>query len=339
VKSITCFLQVIIGLGVVPLAGGTEPPTFATEVAPLIYAHCATCHHPGGPGPFSLDNFDRIKDRSRQIAEVVASGFMPPWPPDEKETPPLLGARFLAPADREMLIHWHDAGAPSGDLSNAPAPPSFPTGWQLGEPDLILKPDSAFQLPETGTDIYRNFVISVPLPQGRYVEALEFRPLNTRAIHHAVILFDQSGWARAEDARDEAPGYGSMNLSRIANPAKRFIGWTPGGRPHHAYPGTDWLLSPAYDLVLQLHLTPTGKTESIQPEIGIHFSDTPPARSSNFILLSDRTLDIPAGESAYWVKRSIPVPVDLTVLSVYPHAHYLAREMEIFAPLPDGTRQ
>jgi len=32
-------------------------PTFSRDVAPIIYAKCATCHHDGGEAPFSLATY------------------------------------------------------------------------------------------------------------------------------------------------------------------------------------------------------------------------------------------------------------------------------------------
>ena len=48
-------------------------------------------------------------------------------------------------------------------------------------------------------------------------------------------------------------------------------------------------------------------------------------------------IDIPAGQRDYAVSDTYVLPVDVDVRSVYPHAHYLAREMKGFATLPDGT--
>ena len=33
------------------------------------------------------------------------------------------------------------------------------------------------------------------------------------------------------------------------------------------------------------------------------------------------------------------VPVDVDVLGVYPHAHYLGKDLRAYATLPDGKRQ
>src|SRR5258705_2938223 len=46
--------------------------------------------------------------------------------------------------------------------------------------------------------------------------------------------------------------------------------------------------------------------------------------------------DIPVGEIAFVVSSSHVLPVPLDLLTVQPHAHYLARQVESTATLPDG---
>ena len=41
-----------------------SPPTFAADVAPIIYGHCMTCHRPGQAGPFPLTSFEEVKRRA-----------------------------------------------------------------------------------------------------------------------------------------------------------------------------------------------------------------------------------------------------------------------------------
>jgi Tfp pilus assembly protein PilF len=55
------------------------------------------------------------------------------------------------------------------------------------------------------------------------------------------------------------------------------------------------------------------------------------------IKLGSKTIDIPAGEPAYTVTDSYVLPADVDALTIYPHAHYLARDMKAAATLPDGT--
>jgi len=50
-------------------------------------------------------------------------------------------------------------------------------------------------------------------------------------------------------------------------------------------------------------------------------------------------IDIPAGANEYAVESSYKLPVDVEVLSVLPHMHYLGKEAHAWAELPDGTQR
>ena len=53
-----------------------QTPTFARDVAPILFEHCAPCHHPGGAGPFSLLSYSEARKRARQIAKVTSRRYM-----------------------------------------------------------------------------------------------------------------------------------------------------------------------------------------------------------------------------------------------------------------------
>ena len=112
------------------VAAPTVPaePTFAGHVAAIVYTHCAVCHHAGGPAPFTLTSHDDVRDHAAQIAEVTASGYMPPWLPRAGHGE-FVGARCLDEPTRATLARWAAQGAPAGDLSRAPAAPEFRAGW------------------------------------------------------------------------------------------------------------------------------------------------------------------------------------------------------------------
>ncbi len=44
---------------VVATAASTTAVTFNHDVAPIIFANCACCHHPGEAAPFSLLTYER----------------------------------------------------------------------------------------------------------------------------------------------------------------------------------------------------------------------------------------------------------------------------------------
>ncbi|MGD0631982.1 MAG: hypothetical protein ABR987_21840, partial [Terracidiphilus sp.] len=65
-----------------PATEPTVPETWSHDVAPVLYAHCTTCHHPGGAGPFSLLTYADARRWAPQILSVTQSRFMPPWLPE-----------------------------------------------------------------------------------------------------------------------------------------------------------------------------------------------------------------------------------------------------------------
>jgi hypothetical protein len=76
----------------------------------------------------------------------------------------------------------------------------------------------------------------------------------------------------------------------------------------------------AFPVVFNVHLRPSGKAE----RIGLYFTDTPRAKFAMLMELEhDGAIDIPSGERDYVVSDDFRTPLDLLVLAVYPHAHYL----------------
>ncbi len=315
-----------------PPAPTPDGPTFVHDVAPLVHRECASCHYDGGPGPFALVTYDDVSDHATQIVEVTQSGFMPPWLP---VAPRFAGERRLDRAERDLLARWVEAGAPRGE-GDPPAPPEHASGWQLGQPDLVLQLDEPFVVPPDGLDVYRNFVLHVPEGPPRFVRAVELRPGDPKVVHHAVLRVDSEGKARQQDEAEPGPGFDGMIFAGARMPGGRFIGWTPGKLPDRGSDDRSWRLVGGTDLVLQVHARPSGKPESIRPEIGLHFADRPPTKAALAMELSQSDIDIPPGAKDYRVRDRYTLPVDAWVLSVYPHAHYLGRRLEGVAEKPDG---
>ena len=313
--------------------------TFARDIAPIVHAHCAVCHHEGGAAPFGLVTYDEVRKRAGQIAAVTRSRYMPPWQP-EPGVAAWQGERRLSADQVAQLAQWAEEGAPAGDLARAPAPPSFPEGWALGEPDAVVPFPAPYLLRADGGDVFRNFVLPDAVPASRWVRGLEFRAAGTRAIHHAEIRVDETPGSRALDDADPVPGFEGMESESAHYPEGHFLNWVPGKLPAFEPAGRAWRLGAGDDLVVQLHLLPTGREERVAPLIGLHFADGPPTDVTPLNLrLASRAMDIPAGEAAYVIEDTYTLPVDVEVLSVMPHAHYLGKRMLAWATLPDGTKR
>ena len=320
-----------------PSIAAAQPPlTFNRDIAPIVWARCASCHRPGEIGPFSLLTYDDVRRHATQIAAVTARRIMPPWKPAAGKGE-FQNDRRLTDEELQSIQQWIASGAPAGDAADLPPMPNWADGWRLGSPDVIVRMPEAYTVPAEGSDVFRTFVLPIPGSAPRYVRAVEFQPGNARVVHHANLGVDRTRSSRQLDARDPAPGYeGSMERD-ARYPEGQLLGWTPGQAPHPVAPGTQWRLEPGSDLVIQLHLQPTGKPETVQATVGLFLTDIPPTRTPVGLRLGSETIEIPPGAPQYVVSDTYRLPVDAEIVAVQPHAHNLARRMEATASLPDGT--
>lgn len=307
--------------------------TFNRDVAPIVFANCSSCHRPGEAAPFSLLTFDDARRRAKQIADVTSRRFMPPWSPAEGHGE-FAGARRLSDREIQVFDDWAKAGAPKGETSDLPKAPTFAEGWKLGKPDLVLE-TPPYTLAAEGGDQFRNFVIPITATTPQWVESIELRPTNPRATHHARLGVDRSLESLRRDADDQLPGYEGMAWGQ--DPDGQLVTWVPGMVAHPAISGTAWRLYPRTCLVLHTHMQPTGKTESIQFQVGVYFAKQAPSQRPVMMRIGSRNIDIRPGDPKYVATDVYALPVDVDVHSILPHAHSLCREARVDAELPDGS--
>jgi tetratricopeptide (TPR) repeat protein len=326
---------------VITRATGQEDPAgraiaFTRDIAPLLFDRCVTCHHPDGDAPFSLLTYEEARSRASVIAAVTRSRFMPPWK-SEPGYGEFIGHRHLTDQEIDCIQQWVAAGAPKGDPRDLPPAPSWRANWQLGTPDLVVTFPEPFAVRAEGPDFSRTFVVSLPVEVTRYARGLEFRPGNARVVHHANIRIDRTPASRQLDEADPAPGYFGLLLPSAAFPDGHFLGWTPGQHAPLLPKELAWRVTPATDLVVEIHFVPSGKPEVVQPRVGLYFSSDPPTRTPAMLRLGRQDLEIPAGKKDYVSTDSFVLPVDVDVLALQPHAHYRARVVRGTATRPDGT--
>jgi tetratricopeptide (TPR) repeat protein len=276
---------------------------------------------------------------------------MPPWPP-QPGYGEFQDERRLTDKQIRLITNWVQHGAPEGDAFACPAPPVFSTKWKLGEPDLVLNTARPITLPAGGPDVFWNFTFKPDIKRTRYVRAIEIRPggetekaqsaSGARLIHHANILVDRMGSAQRLEASPGA-GFPGMELPLDRNPLdpeSHFLFWKPGTMPRSEPDGLAWRLDPGNVLVLNTHMQPSGKPDVVKPSIGLYFTDKSPSLHPVLLELEhDGVLNIPAGARDFLVSDDFKLPMDLDVLAVYPHAHYLGKLIEAYATLPDGSRK
>ncbi len=346
VRALAALVLSGAGVAVAGLAADA-PPTFAKDVAPIIFSNCSSCHRPGEVGPFSLLTYEEVRKRSTMIERVVSRRLMPPWQPVEGHGE-FADELTLSVSEVETITAWVDGGCPQGDPKQTPALPKFTQGWQLGEPDLVVKMPKGYDVAAGGPDIYRNFLVPLGFKEDRYLTAIEVRPSARAVLHHVLFFLDETGEARQIDGKDGKPGFrrmvGGGDNQLLGADTAGLGGWAVGGMPRHLPQGLARRVPKGADLVLQSHLHPSGKAETEQTVLGLHFAKEPPARTMATLQLPplfgvSAGLDIPAGEAAFKLRDSFELPVDAEAVMVGGHAHLLCTTMQVWVTRPQSERE
>ena len=319
---------------------GLDAVTYNRHIAPLLEANCVECHRTGGIAPFSLAGYDDAKRWHRMVSFMTGERLMPPWRA-VSGFGAFRDARRLSDRQIALLASWSENGAPRGDGEDTmPASVRSSSKWRLGEPDLVLSMPEPFAVPADGEDIYRYFVIPTGFVDDKVVAALDFSPGDPKVVHHANYLMDYSGAARAEDAKDAAPGFSVFGTGAFLDyNAWGIGGWAPGVDPYVLDEGLGMWLPKGGDLVLEVHYHLNGKATTDRSEVGLYFAREPVSRYVDGVVIGTQDLRIPPGEASYWRHFSMDVPSGMTLTDVTPHVHFLGRAFIAMATLPDGSER
>jgi mono/diheme cytochrome c family protein len=330
-------LAVLLAGGAVTLGAADRPaPTFASDIAPIVYGHCATCHRPGQAAPFSLLSYDDVKRRATLIVNATSRRYMPPWHATPAPGfPEFLDNRRLADADIAAIKEWVDAGMPAGDLTKAPAPPVFAEGWPLGTPDIEITYPDAIDVPADGPDLYRNVVLPLDRSEDAWVTAVDFAPSARKVVHHALFFAGSADAFKPGGTDNAFPGLRAGGMPSLG-------GWVPGMTPRFFPDGIAQPLPAHTNLIVQLHLHPSGKVEHERGKMAIYLAKRPPSKRLNSLQVPPMFgfasgIDIPPADPRFTIKDSFVLPVDVEAFGARGHAHYLAHEMKMTATLPDGS--
>src|SRR5262249_33051959 len=159
---------------------------------------------------------------AKAIRERVITRYMPPWKPEAGYGGPFQGAPGLSEQEIGTIERWTSGGAPEGDPAELPQMPQWASEWGLGIPDVVVRMPESYELQANGLDIFRNFVLPIPITSLRYVKAVEFLA-GTHAVHHANLRIDETEASRQRDAEDPLPGYDGLMAPSARYPEGYFL--------------------------------------------------------------------------------------------------------------------
>ena len=171
---------------------------WAENVAPILFDHCTKCHHPGGIGPSSFMTADEASNNAASILSAIMDDYMPPWPANPEDRH-FINENVLTETEKSTIENWVMNGTPSGDLSLAPAPPTYNNQTQLAQVDFTGNtPPNASQA--VTHDYYRTFVIPSNYSVDQFIDGIEIIPGNSEIVHHVVIYYDPTNECLSLDA-------------------------------------------------------------------------------------------------------------------------------------------
>lgn len=311
--------------------------TFTKDIAPIIYNNCTNCHRQGEIAPFSMTNYDEILPWAQSIKYVTSIRYMPPWKADP-EFSRFQGERFLTQAQIDLIAEWVDNDAPYGNASEEPSLPDFPTGSQIGTPDLILHYAESYHHYGESKDEYRVFVLPTGLNEDKQIATVELRPGNRQILHHALFTYDDTGAAAAMDAQDPAYGYDGFGGFGIDGWENRMLpGYVPGQKPILFPEGLGQILPAHSDLLMQVHYGPFPQPSDDSSTVNIFFKKEPVTRQvANFIFVPFDPLItngpfIIAPNTVRTFHCQFTTPFKISIFAIWPHCHLLGQEYEVYA--------
>ncbi|HRO43114.1 MAG TPA: T9SS type A sorting domain-containing protein [Flavipsychrobacter sp.] len=320
--------------------GAANAQVWSTDVAPILYNSCVSCHRSGGIAPFSLTTFTEAVNSAASIASAVTNKRMPPWPPDPSYKK-LAHERLLSQQEINTIVNWVNNGQQQGNPTLAPPIPVFNNNGDIpGTPDLVTKiPTYASQA--SNGDVYRCFVVQSGLNVQKFITGFEAIPGNRSIVHHVLVYADTTGTCASLDNNDPGPGYTSFG-GVGTNKAILLGGWVPGTDPLIFPNGFGVPLPPNADIVIQIHY-PAGTQGMVDStEVHFFFSAATNVRSvfiapvlNHQINLQNGPLSIPANQTKTFVEHfSVPSFPHFSLLGIAPHMHLIGRNIECFGVSP-----
>jgi mono/diheme cytochrome c family protein len=269
-----------------PSAGPS--PTFAADVAPILFKNCAGCHRPGEIGPMSFLTYEETRPWARSIREKVVAREMPPWAADPATSLKMRNDRSLSQKDIDTIVAWVSAGAPRGNPSDMPPAPTYAAGWQLGEPDYVFEQPVEWTIRPDGQEPYLYFYEKIPFNEDKFASAIEIRPSNFSVVHHSgAYIVDipegysvREGYLYDKDGKQVPPTepMGRRATSGDGTPlagADKLISYVPG-RGYEQHPEGFAKRIPAGKYIRWvMHYNPTGQAEKDRSRLGIWFAKGP----------------------------------------------------------------
>ncbi len=296
----------------------------------LVFQHCAPCHNPSGPGPFSLTNYEEVRRKAKTVQKAIEGGIMPPWTA-VSEKGHFANAPKITKGEKEAIVSWLNQGAeaPREDMQAEIVDPE--TGRDVN--DFILHEytwDEPFTIYENG-DLYQCFTLDLGLEEDIKVGMVEFISDNIAAVHHVTIFVSPRGYLNGQSQGMEC------HEGRLQEGWLTLDTWNKGNRPMRYTKGFAYDIPAGSSLLIQVHYAEGFKGHEELRTVRLYETKEPETRAVIWDINTNEELDVPADSI---VTQSIEryIAEDFSLFGVMPHMHFMAKRAHAYAITKYGRK-
>ena len=313
---------------------------YSEHISSIIYNKCTSCHRPNQiAGYLPLTNYSEVYNQKEAIAYAISGNSsnlsrhgkpsMPPWPPNRNYST-LLYERYLEEDEVHLVLDWIDTGAYQGDPILESPMPIFSEDSMIGEPDANYIMQESYTIDGNFEDDYRCFIIDLDFNNDKAISAIEFRPGNKEAVHHALVTYVESGSADYLDEQDDEYGYECYGGFGLNTSTDIVGGYTPGSFTAKYPIGIGRTIPANSDLIVQIHYAPSLVPQIDRSSVNIFFNDEIVDRELKQFIFDDWDFVLPPNIETT-ITNTLVIPNDISLTSFFPHCHLLGESWEIYA--------
>jgi len=295
------------------------------EVKQILEKSCLKCHSQQGLAPFPFTNSERFKRKKSILLYVLRNEIMPPWKPDPSYQK-FKHQYNLDKDELEKLYTWIYYGANDKGSCEFPVLKEGVLKYEMtGE---CIQFSNKCKVLEND-DHYRCFTVINPFKEDVYLSSIDLIPGNNRIVHHMSAFFGTV----------DQPGYNiNTDCGEVFNKNSKLVSnWTMGTIPLKLKQGQGFFFPKNAYLFVQVHFS-AGSMNLIDSSY-ICLNKANYAITQEVFYNDKNKFDISFEPNT--IKRDtvvIDVDKDIQMLTIWPHTHRLAQEVECYAELPDKTR-
>lgn len=321
------------------LSPSADALTYEKDIVPIFQKKCEQCHHKGGIAPMSLVDYKEVRPWTGSIRERVITRVMPPFyasgPIGYFEHDPR-----LTKDEVDTIVRWIDNGSTRGTPSDQRPTIQWPTEWQSGSPDLVLRMKQAYYVRAGTLDDYELFDLNYSFPVDTWIRGIEFRPGNRKVVHHASLYILPDRLKPNADGRLNPKVEGQIDGEDVfIIGGQLLLNWVPGSLPRRYDKDVAFMIPKGSRLGLQIHYAPAQQTEVDQTEVGIYYSNGVIRKVARSLYGGTERIHIPPGAENYQLVDYRKFKTDATIFAFAAHMHLRGKSFEVKLIYPDGKTE